>query len=205
MNQLEFTSASTGLWALVWTPSAQSHSDRTILYLHGAGGFGSGIAGLYEYPDLPSLLRDGLELDCRVVIPSCHYGEEWDPSVLALFLDDLDRAYGKPENGYDLLGYSRGGCGAYGLAAADPSRIRTIAAISTKDMLDLAPRIATLPVFICHGGGDQRTPVGSARRMHQTLQEFGCNSTLSVIEGDHFIIAAVLADGLVFRWQRDAI
>src|SRR5688500_5657445 len=110
--------------ALMWCPDPKRHDDRIVLYLHGAGGFGTGIRGLFEYPDLPGLLRDGLEVRCRVVVPSCHIGEQWQPSIIASFLDDLEAAYGKPRNGYDLLGYSRGGRGAYQFAAANPDRIR---------------------------------------------------------------------------------
>lgn len=189
----------------MWTPLSETDHNRTILYLHGAGGFGTGAAGLYEYPDLPGLLREGLELDCRVVIPSCHIGEEWDPTMLSSFLDDFDRAQGKPANGYDVVGYSRGGRGAYRLAAANPGRIRTLAVIAAKEMPEVVPRISSLPVFICHGISDERAPVDGARRMNDSLRSTGCNSTLSIVEGDHFIVADVLSDGFVFRWQRDAI
>jgi predicted esterase len=204
MNQESFTSTSTNMWALVWSPALQS-DVRTILYLHGAGAFGTGMTGLFEYPDLPSLLRDGMEVGCRVVIPSCHIGEEWQPSDIASFLDDLEQEYGKPQHGYDLLGYSRGGRGAYQFAAAEPHRIRTLAVVSTRDMPEVVPQIYALPVFICHGLKDQRIPVAKAERMYETLRTAGCNCKLSLVEGDHFIIAKVLSDGHIFQWQQNAI
>jgi hypothetical protein len=74
MHQETFTSSLTDMQALVWSPPSNEDDDRVILYLHGAGGFGTGMAGLYEFPDFPSLLRDGMQLSCRVVIPSCHIG-----------------------------------------------------------------------------------------------------------------------------------
>lgn len=164
--------------ALVWSPASQKDDGRTILYLHGAGGFGTGIAGLFEYPDLPSLLRDGMDVGCRVVVPSCHIGEEWQPSVISSFMDDFEGVYVSPRSGYDLLGYSRGGRGAYQFAAAEPRRVRTLAVVSTRDMLELVPRISGLPVFICHGLEDQRTPAPRAERMYEALRDAGCKCTL---------------------------
>lgn len=204
MNHEIFTSTSTNMWALVWSPASQVDS-RTILYLHGAGGFGTGMAGLFEYPDLPSLLRDGMEVNCRVVIPSCHIGGEWQPSVISSFLDDFEGAYEKPKNGYDLLGYSRGGRGAYQFAAAEPDRIRTLAVISTPDMLEVVPLICAFPIYICHGLEDQRISVAKAQRMYETLQTAGCFCTLALVDGDHFIIARVLLEGHIFQWQQNAI
>jgi predicted esterase len=204
MNQKTFTSTTTNMWALVWSPALQG-DDRTLLYLHGAGAFGTGMAGLFEYPDLPSLLQDGMQVGCRVVIPSCHIGEEWKPSVISSFLDDLEDAYGKPKGGYDVLGYSRGGRGAYQFAAAAPGRIRTLAVVSTRDMLETVPHICAFPVFICHGFEDQRIPVAKAQRMYDALRAAGCNCRLSLVEGDHFIIAKVLVDGRIFQWQQHAI
>lgn len=204
MDQETFTSTSTGMWALVWS-SAYQENGRTIIYLHGAGAFGTGMAGLFEYPDLPSLLRDGMDIGCRVVIPSCHVGEEWQLSMISSFLDDIEAVYGKPSRGYDLLGYSRGGRGAYQFAAPEPARIRTLAAISARDMPELIPDICGLPVFICHGLEDQRTPVTRIQRMYDGLRTAGCNCELSLVEGDHFIIAKVLQDGAIFNWQQNAI
>ena len=204
MDQETFTSAS-GMWALVWSPASLSRNTRTTLYLHGAGGFGRGMAGLFEYPDLPSLLRDGMELDCRVVIPSCHVGDEWQPTMLSDFLTELESTYDKPSGGYDLVGYSRGGRGVYQFAAFEPARVRTLAAISARDMPELAHELRGFPVFIIHGDKDQRTPVERIRSMYDALRAEGCNCKLEIVDGDHFIIAKVLQDGSIFEWQTNAI
>jgi len=146
-----------------------------------------------------------MEVGCRIVIPSCPIGEEWQSSVISSFLDDLEGVYGKPKSGYDLLGYSRGGRGAYQFAAAEPRRIRTLAVVSTRDVPEVVPHISALSVFICHGLEDQRILVANARHMYEVLLTAGCNCTLSLVEGDHFIIARVLLDGHIFQWQENAI
>jgi len=202
MVEETFTSDSTGMWALVWSSASQHEDGRTLVYLHGAGGFGTGMAGLFEYPDLPSLLREGMDLRCRVAIPSCQVDVEWKPSLVSSFLDDLDVAYGKPARGYDLVGYSRGGRGAYQFAATEPTRIRTLTAISARDMPQLVEDLCRVPVLICHGLDDQVTPVARIERMYDDLVAAGCNCKLVLVEGDHFIIADVLEQGVVFDWQR---
>jgi predicted esterase len=205
MHQETFTSSSTGIQALVWSPPSHEDDGRVILYLHGSGGFGTGIAGLYEFQDFPSLLRDGMQLSCRVVIPSCHIGEHWEPSMISSLLDDFERVCEKPKYGYDVVGYSRGGSGAYYFAATVPERIRTIAVISTRQMPEVVPQISALPVSITHGIDDPRTPASQAQLMYDALSAAGCKCQLSLVEGDHFIIAKVIADGHIFRWQRNAI
>jgi predicted esterase len=205
MHQDTFTSSSTDMQALVWSPPSNEDDGRVILYLHGAGGFGTGMAGLYEFPDFPSLLRDGMQLSSCVVILSRHVGERWEPSIISSFLDDFENFREKPKHGYDIVGYSRGGSGAYHFAATEPERIRTIAVVSTRQMPEAVLRISALPVSITHGINDPRTPASQAQLMHDALSVAGCKCQLSLVEGDHFIIAKVIADGHIFQWQRNAI
>lgn len=113
--------------------------------------------------------------------------------------------FGKPINGYDLLGYSRGSRGAYRFAAAEPDRIRTLGVVASGDLPELTPGLAALPVLICHGQDNQRTPVVDAQRMHDSPRAAGCNCELSPVEGDYFIIAKVLSEGHIFEWQGHAV
>jgi predicted esterase len=163
------------------------------------------MAGLYEFQDFPSLLRDGMQLSSRVIIPSCHIGERWEPSIISSLLNDFERVRETPKHGYDVVGYSRGGSGAYQFAATAPERIRTIAVVSTPQMPEAVLRISAFPVSITHGINDLRIPPSQAQLMHDALSVAGCNCKLSLVEGDHFIIAKVIADGHIFQWQKNAI
>jgi predicted esterase len=118
-------------------------------------------------------------------------------------LDDLERISKRPEQGYDLVGFSRGGSGAYQFAATAPERTRTIAVVSARQMSDAATRIAAIPVSITHGLDDPRIPTAEAQLMYDALTAAGCNCQLSLVEGDHFIIAKVIAAGDIFQWQRN--
>jgi poly(3-hydroxybutyrate) depolymerase len=155
MKDETFTSGATGMESLIYSPAAHEDDCRVILYLHGSGGFGTGIEGLYEYPDFPSLLRDGMQLTSTVLIPSCHAGEHWQALMISDFLDDFEKAHGRSSIRYDVLGYSRGGIGAFNFAAVYPKRVRSIAVVSTRPVLDMAPRIAGIPILICHGLSDR--------------------------------------------------
>ena len=195
-----FTSRTSGMRGLIYSPSNEDNGGRTLLYLHGRGGFGTGVPGLFEYPDLPRLLREGLQLTSRVVVPSCDVADRWEPSLVNAFLDDLEDAY--PCDGkHDVVGYSRGGSGAYRFAAAFPARVRTLAIISASAIPEIVADIAALPTLICHGIHDPYKPVADARAMHDALRAAGCNCTLELIDGDHFIVGEVFASGAVFRWQ----
>lgn len=202
MRQSVFTSSTSAMEALVWVPSSGPTPTRTLLYLHGAGGFGSGLAGLFEHPDLPSLLRDGLEIDARVVIPSCHLGTQWELAVLCRFLEDLEAAHGRPSQGYDVVGYSRGGRGALAFAAAHPERVRSVASIAGPEVTELLARLTHRPLLFCHGLSDPKTPAAQVRRMHEAVLAQGGNSHLMLVEGDHFIVADLFRAGRIFAWHR---
>jgi predicted esterase len=207
MFAAEFESPSSGMNALVYSPAALAVADskRVILYLHGLGGFGTGLAGLYQFPDLPSLLRDGMPVSCAVIIPSCPVGEHWRPRVISTFLDDFERSYGLSEVKYDVIGYSRGGTGAFSFAANAPERIRTLVAISARSALEVVDRITGVPTLLCHGTMDTRVAAEESRLMHQQLCAAGGACELMLVEGDHFIVAEVLSNDSVFAWQRTAV
>jgi hypothetical protein len=109
MLSAEFDSLSSGMKALVYSPAANFGNKRVVVYLHGSGGFGTGLAGLFQFPDLPSLLRDGMSLTSTVLVPSCHEGEYWRPEIISAFLDDFEHSNGVGGVRYDVVGYSRGG------------------------------------------------------------------------------------------------
>jgi predicted esterase len=200
-----FTSNSTKMQSLIYFPSAQQNDGRFILYLHGSGGFGTGLAGLYTYSDFPSLLRDGMELTSTILIPSCHTGDSWNPSDVSIFLDDFENAHGLTDIRYDIIGYSRGGRGAYTFAANYPNHVRSIAAVSSRSALNTIEGIAEKPVLICHGTNDERIPVSEAQLMYDKLIQVNCKCALMLVEGDHYIIEKVLLEGLIFNWFKNQV
>jgi predicted esterase len=202
MLSVEFDSLVSGMKALIYSPAANLNNKRVVVYLHGSGGFGTGLAGLFQFPDLPSLLRDGMSLRSTVLIPSCHQGEYWRPEIINAFLDDFEHTNGINGVRFDVVGYSRGGTGALYFAASAPERVRTIVAISAKSAYDIIPKITTIPTLLVHGTTDSRVPADESRRMHQRLCAAGGKCELMLIDGDHFIVADALKNESIFDWQR---
>jgi poly(3-hydroxybutyrate) depolymerase len=202
MLSVEFDSLSSGMKALVYLPDANSGNKRVVVYLHGSGGFGTGLAGLFQFPDLPSLLRDGMSLTSTVLIPSCHEGEYWRPEIISAFLDDFEHSNSISGVRYDVVGYSRGGTGALYFAASAPERVRTIVAISAKSAYDIISKITAIPTLLVHGTMDTRVSADESRRMHQGLCAAGGKCELMLIDGDHFIVADALTNESIFDWQR---
>jgi predicted esterase len=202
MLSTEFDSLSSGMKALVYSPAANFGNNRVVVYLHGSGGFGTGLAGLFQFPDLPSLLRDGMSLTSTVLIPSCHEGEYWRPEIISAFLDDFEHSNGIGGVRYDVVGYSRGGTGALYFAASAPERVRTIVAISARSAYDIIPKITAIPTLFVHGTTDTRVSADESRQMHQDLCAAGGKCELMLIDGDHFVVADALTNESIFNWQR---
>ena len=205
MLAVEFDSPASGMKALVYSPAAHLDDNRVLLYLHGSGGFGTGLQGLYRYPDLPSLLRDGMTLTSTVIIPSCHEGEHWQPGIISAFLNDFESYNGITAMKYDVVGYSRGGTGAFYFAASAPERVRTIVAISAQSAPDVISKISEIPTLLCHGTRDARVTADESQRMHECLSAAGGSCELILIDGDHFIGVHVLSNNSIFDWQRAAV
>ncbi|HEY6620206.1 MAG TPA: GNAT family N-acetyltransferase [Steroidobacteraceae bacterium] len=205
MQSVEFDSPTTGMKALVYSAPPNIEDNRVILYLHGSGGFGTDLAGLCQFPDLPRLLRDGMSLTSTVLIPSCHEGEYWQPEIIGAFLDDYEHCNGSTGVKYDVIGYSRGGTGALYFAASAPERVRTIVAISARSAFNVIPKITVIPTLFVHGTKDARVPADESRQMHQGLCAAGGKCELMLLDGDHFVVADGLAFKSIFDWQHAAV
>jgi pimeloyl-ACP methyl ester carboxylesterase len=204
MLSVEFDSPTSGMKGLVYSSATDFKDNRVILYLHGSGGFGNGLAGLFQFPDLPSLLRDGMSLTSTVLIPSCHEGENWRPEVISDFLDDFEHSNDISKVKYDVVGYSRGGTGALYFAAFAPERVRTIVAIAARSASDVIHKITAIPTLLVHGTTDTHVSADESRRMQQSLCAAGGKCELMLLDGDHFIAADALTNESIFDWQRAA-
>jgi pimeloyl-ACP methyl ester carboxylesterase len=201
MHCVVFASSSAQWQSLLYTPAPLADDGRVLLYLHGVGGFGTGIEGLFEYLDLPSLLRDGMSLSSRVLIPSCSTSGRWHAATIAAFLDDFEADAGEPGIRYDVLGYSRGGTGAYQFAHLYPDRLRTLAAMAARVPEPYMASAGRCPVCIVHGENDEWVPPANARRMHEAFKRSERHCDLMITDDDHYLLSAALLQR-VFRWQR---
>lgn len=163
------------------------------VYLHGSGGFGTDYKGQFEYPDFPSLLRDGeMNLEQPFVVACCMHGEYWSASQLASYFTYLKERFGA--DGIDVIGYSRGGAGVYDLLQAGVS---VNSAVVINSRLPEALMLSDTPVHIIHATDDQFTPLGNVKLF---VKRFGPEKiTFTEWQGDHYSIAAIAQSDI---WQR---
>ncbi len=196
-----FTSAAVGWQSLVYQPAPSLDDGRVIVYLHGASGFGTGIDGLFEYRDLPSLLRDGMSLTSSVVIPSSPFSGHWQALMLNAYLDDFEQQFALQRVRYDMLGYSRGGTGAIEFATASPQRVRTLATLAARAPARFVACGGSFPVLLVHGGADTRVPPDQATVLLAGFAAAGHPCDLISTQDDHYLVAAPLLER-VFAWQQ---
>ena len=201
MHCTVFTSPTTRWQSLIYQPAPLVDDDRVLLYLHGAGGFGTGIDGLFEFPDLPTMLRDGLSLASTVAIPSCPTSGRWQSVTLAAFLDDLERHLDRASVTYDVLGFSRGGTGGVEFAIAYPQRVRTLVTLAARVPQRLTASGGTFPVLLVHGKADDKVPASDAQTLHAAFAASGHPCELMWIEAGHYLIDAALVQRVV-QWQQ---
>ncbi|MFD2177829.1 alpha/beta hydrolase [Veronia pacifica] len=155
------------------------------VYLHGAGGFGSGYEGQYAFPDFASLLRDEeIELEQPFIVACCMQGEYWDVNRLIPYLEYLSLQFNGAD--IDIMGYSRGGVGVYELLAAG-GRFQSATIINSRPTSPFS--FPHIPIHIIHATDDQRTPI-------QTIEAFTSVSgnqltQFTAWQGDHFSIAEI--------------
>ncbi len=201
MHCTVFTSPRIGWQSLIYRPPLLLDDGRVLLYLHGAGGFGTGIDGLFDYPDLPSLLRDGLSLTSTVAIPSCPTSGRWQSVQLAAFLDDLEASPGGLSVAYDVLGFSRGGTGAIEFAAAYPHRVRSLAVLAAQVPQRLTASGGTFPALLVHGNSDDKVSVDDAKSLLVALVASGHSCELMLIDAGHYLVDAAVLER-VRHWQQ---
>ncbi|MGI9282467.1 MAG: hypothetical protein ACR2PX_22970 [Endozoicomonas sp.] len=177
-------------------------SPYRVLYLHGSGAFGQGIAGLFEYPDLPSLIENGLELDHDVLIPVSPTASKWQTSYLDKFLVTSERILSSSAAGYHLMGYSRGANGVYEFVSTHLGQVVSAIIVSGRKLNVSMDQSSLTPFLLIHGASDNRVSVSEARISYDLLSASGRDVHLEVVDGDHYIAEEVFSKAELYVWQQ---
>ena len=163
------------------------------VYLHGSGGFRTGYKGQYEYPDFASLLQNGdIELEQPFVVACCMDREHWFTGPLVKYLSELSARFNGAK--IDIIGYSRGGMGVYGLLQSGAA-LNSATIINSR--VSESANLPKLPVHIIHATDDQHA---SLEVIEAFVFKFGNEFTsLTAWPGDHFSIASIAISGI---WRR---
>ncbi|UXI00114.1 hypothetical protein [Photobacterium sp. TY1-4] len=176
---------------------AEKTTDRVYVYLHGAGEFGQGAEGQYQYPGFATLLRDGnLSLKQPLIIACCMAGTHWLPDALKPYLDEVSAHFGHAQ--IDLIGYSRGGEGIYALLShlRNPA-LRTATIINSAIPPMVLPH-PTVPLHVIHASQDQFTSLANVKDFVGSHTD--SNIKLTEWQGDHFSIEAIARSGVWKDW-----
>jgi predicted esterase len=166
------------------------NSDYVQVYLHGKSGFESD-AELFKYDDFPKLLREGeLNMQHPFVVLHASQGSEWEIESVDLALKSVRKKY--PEAFIHLIGYSRGGVGAFRyLACKNGAHLATV--INSR----ITEFHTEVPVQIIHAKNDQVQPLGDVQAFIAKQKQHGLSIFLDAVDGDHFAIGSIAKGGLI--------
>lgn len=143
-----------------------------LLFLHGSGERGDDTELLKRHGP-PKLVAAGRRLQGFLLAPQAPAEAEWDIAGLeTLLLEALARLPVDRERIY-LTGVSRGGYGAWRLAARRPDLFAALAPIcGWGDPAD-AVLCRDIPTWVIHGGRDTRVPPAHSERMVRARTDLG--------------------------------
>ncbi len=167
------SSAAARMDYLLFLPAAYEKPERKwplLLYLHGSGECGTNLNLLKRNGPTKYVLSHP-EFPIILVSPQTRGG--WDVRALTALLDDVVSKYHVERNQIYLTGLSMGGGGTWSLAASHPERFAAVVPVSGVGDPAAASRLATLPIWVFHGGWDQIISVDWSRKMVAAIKAAG--------------------------------
>lgn len=115
------------------------------------------------------------------------------------FVDEAERRYPVDRTRTIALGFSQGGVIAYGLALAQPERLRGVAALSSwlrDEMITALPKAnrSMLAALVQHGTRDETITVARGRDSANKLRSLGVQTTYREYEMGHEVSAQSVLD-----------
>lgn len=188
----------------IYLPSGYEQAGKPqplVLWLHGDGGQASrgGWQEIMSYGP-PSLVKKGWEFPFVLLVPQLWGEVHWDPDTLhALLLETIVKYNADPDR-VTVMGYSRGGFGAWELAVSYPETLAAVIPISARPMTAIE-RVKNMGVWIFHGELDTGVPVAGAMNMYQELKVLDADVQLTVFpEVGHGAVAPAMASDELWEW-----
>ncbi|XHE16291.1 dienelactone hydrolase family protein [Agrobacterium deltaense] len=191
---------------LLYTPKDYDGSDKTyplVVWLHGGDQGGSDVEKLRS-SGLPKLIEGGRDFPFMVFSPQNPSEELLYPiervasvleSVVADHRVDRSRIY--------LIGYSRGGFGAWSMAEQFPQTFAAVVPIAGGGIRHYLNRTNEKTAFWAfHGARDEVIPLSDTVVLVQRLQELKRNVRLTVFEDTNHeeVEGKVLGDEAMWTW-----
>lgn len=153
-----------------------------VIFLHGghtSHGYGENhwLSGEFYIPDDDPYI---------FVIPT-KLEVDWSAKKILDVVEDLKLNMRVDEERVYLTGLSMGGRGTFIVASEIPDQFAALMPLSPHhepySYVDLAARVAHLPVWLSHGDADMISSYKMAWYMNQALEEEGCNVLFQTIKG----------------------
>ena len=188
----------------VYLPASYEKTDKPwplLVWLHGDGGQANrgGWKEIESYGPL-YMLGKRAELPFVILAPQLWGEVHWDPDAVHALLLETVRQYDVDPDRVLLMGYSRGGFGAWELASSYPETFAAVVPISARPMTAIE-RVKEMGVWIFHGELDDGVPVGGALDMHQALKAADADVRLTIYPAvGHNAVGPAMATESLWEW-----
>lgn len=158
-----------------------------MLFLHGRGESRGGLSAVAKWGP-PRMAARGDRLPWIIVSPQCPADDRWDSPVqqerLLKLLDNIRQTLAVDASKILVTGLSMGGAGTWSLASAHPELFAAAVPVCGWGNMELADRLAGLPVWAWHGTDDPVVPFAGSRDMIEAIAAAGGqNARLTGLEG----------------------
>jgi predicted peptidase len=191
---------------LMYTPEGHDASTETyplVVWLHGGDQGGADIEKV-KSSGLPKLIEDGRNFPFLVFSPQNPSEELLYPiEQIDAALDEVISKYRVDHTRIYLIGFSRGGFGAWAMAEQFPNRFAAVVPIAGGGNRHYLSRTNEKTAFWAfHGTNDDVIPLSDSVVMYERLKALKRESRLSVLEGvDHSgVESAALNDPALWDW-----
>lgn len=179
----------------------QAEKFPILLFLHGGGQSGDQIE-LVKKNGPPALVDQGMKFPFIILSPQNGYKNKfWDVFLVIQLLDSIVKKYRVDTSRIYLSGMSRGGFGAWCMAAQFPDKFAALAVVCGANIAPYAGWIGKMPVWVFHGTDDPLIPLHESVEMVDALRALGNNAKLTVYEGvKHNAWEKAYADPELYKW-----
>lgn len=191
----------------VWIPDGWEGDGRCLVFLHGSGECGADGRKQLTVGLPPKVQADPAHWPFVVIAPQKPTSQsQWEDHAAMVFkaIDEVVAEGLVDPSRVALTGLSQGGHGTMRIGAMAPERFRATAPvcgyISTPTterfgglwanpddpaIHEVARSLATMPVWIFHGGKDNVVPPGESRLLDEMIRAEGGAVDLTIFEGDN--------------------
>ncbi|OHV76882.1 alpha/beta fold hydrolase [Rhizobium sp. LCM 4573] len=191
---------------LLYTPDGYETSTEPyplVIWLHGGDQGGSDIEKV-KSSGIPKLIEDGKQFPFLVFSPQNPSEELLYPiEKVESALEEVISKYRVDRSRIYVVGFSRGGFGAWAMAEQFPEKFAAIVPIAgggNRHYLNRTNEKAAFWVF--HGSNDDVIPLSDSVVLYERLKALKRNARLTVLEGvDHSGVEwAALNDAELWEW-----